>query len=66
MSEAKEVKWISVEERLPQLDGFTLVYGNSGHMIRWYSGLIKGWDRCQSKNLSHWMPLPTPPKPDQP
>ena len=60
----KQSEWISVEERLPDREGTSLVYT--------YKGAIKFGDfRCYyAKNdnpqfdyyVTHWMPLPEPPK----
>ena len=60
----KQSEWISVAERLPENDVRVLVYINSersytkidtdrmvdGKFVRWY------------KDVTHWMPLPEPPK----
>ena len=56
------VKWIPVTERLPEENTAVLTYRESGIQaeFRWH----KGWDNdeftpCQ---VTHWMPLPEPPK----
>lgn len=62
-------EWISVKDRLPEEPGEVLVvlYGKVG--IAWYhggeqfetgSGLI-----CYVEEVTHWMPLPKPPKDDE-
>lgn len=60
--------WISVEERLPEEDENVLVYGpwgigNGYSLAFWYDS---AWNDVDSgyplDNVSHWMPLPDPPK----
>lgn len=67
------VKWISVEERLPEvgkevlicdardsfLGMFFLVERKSDKVYFWHDG--GGW-RLPSDEVTHWMPLPEPPK----
>ena len=65
--EAAQPKWISVEERLPDEPGEVLacVYGRI--CIAWYSnrcfetpsGMV--FYACENA-VTHWMPLPEPPK----
>ena len=56
-----EPKWIPVTERLPSEDGFTLIFTAHGHAgvcyftNGWWGGYDKG-------GVTHWMPLPEPPK----
>ena len=59
-------KWISVDERLPELrervilfdnNGFGLVTGRRG-TAEWY---LEG-DLDLNANITHWQPLPEPPK----
>lgn len=72
-SDAREgvgtMEWISVHDRLPELEKEVLVYDSFGNM---YIGLITdGWkglywvdEECIniSDIVTHWMPLPEPPK----
>ena len=75
--EAKVTKWISVEERLPEDDVDVIVYAvsNNGgcaiaitfHTHTLYGFNIEGWMppwQYFSRNytITHWMPLPKPPK----
>lgn len=66
--EAQVPKWISVEDRLPEEPCAVLVvlYG-SAVCVAWYN--YPGWFetgsgiRCSAGNgVTHWMPLPEPPK----
>lgn len=66
------MKWISVEERLPELNQGVLIYFKGyitgGHIIK-VDHLIKyhnnpaEWKYTQGlSKITHWMPLPEPPK----
>ena len=51
------MEWISTKDRLPELEKEVLVYDSFGNM---YIGLITdGW---KGLYVTHWMPLPEPPK----
>lgn len=60
-------KWISMAEKLPDIDADVLVYdAGTGHMYtaafdgtQWH--LAAGW-LLDSDDFTHWMPLPEPPK----
>lgn len=74
------MEWISVKERLPENDGWYLVYapgywGNSKiygldgfaysnfkHNYKAHWGLERGTGRGWPGIVTHWMPLPDPPK----
>lgn len=59
--ERDEHRWIPVTERLPSKDGFTLIFtahGNPG-VCYFTNGWWGGYDR---DGITHWMPLPQPPK----
>lgn len=68
------VKWISVKDQLPKVEGDYLTfypdkYGNSMVCIRswlhWANGFswYYSWnERCDEVEVTHWMPLPKPPK----
>lgn len=56
--------WISVEEKLPQSNGnFYLVYTDKGRVseCRYYHD---EWitTYCNNEKVTHWQPLPQPPK----
>lgn len=56
-------EWVSVEERLPEKSGTYLVIGKSGtpHTDHFYEH--KPYHRIFiSRDVTHWMPLPEPPK----
>lgn len=62
-------KWISVEDRLPDNGADVLAYADDGEESRI---IPSNYDRgtwfdccfnCANENITHWMPLPTPPKP---
>lgn len=60
----RKQKWISVEDRLPTWeDGKVLIYTVFGISIaeRTVSGHWRGKDAIP-KFITHWMPLPEPPK----
>jgi len=63
-----EPKWISVEERLPEESANYLTYGvflplgvKAMDLCR-FNG--KGWVTAATVEITHWMPLPEPPKED--
>ena len=72
LAELKERRWIPVGERLPEDGSDILVYCNDGEESRivdcnYDNGV---WFDCVFntvmvfKNITHWMPLPKPPKMD--
>lgn len=61
--------WISVKDRLPEKEGAVIIYAESADpnspliVSCWYTpnegfGLVEVW----AKAVSHWMPMPDPPK----
>ena len=64
--------WVSVEERLPKETKLVVTYGKSrvsfGYNILLYDAdadkeVVEWFDYCGNKeNVTHWMPLPEPPK----
>ena len=53
-------RWIPVTERLPEEDGFTLIFTAHGHAGVCY--FTNGWwGGYGMDGITHWMPLPTPP-----
>ena len=68
-------EWISVDDRLPEETGENLVYSplyGGGCYISQYSTMLGGfrtrysgygnWVEYEHKDITHWMPLPTPPE----
>ena len=60
----KQSEWISVEERLPEREGYYLTSTIKGViMIGAFFGYYASGDRPQFKyDVTHWMPLPEAPK----
>ena len=63
----KTSEWILVSERLPESGQHVLcVLKNGGLDICQWCSFDKSWsndhDWCQEKDVTHWMPLPEPPK----
>lgn len=62
-------EWISVEERLPDsMEWVLCAHANGLVEVLRYDHIMDDWDttvrnccRCL-KSVTHWMPLPTPPK----
>lgn len=59
--------WISVEDRLPELEKNVLIFSNFGT----YTGELKMHNEWADHHLyeidqvTHWMPLPSPPREDK-
>jgi len=76
LSEERETGWISVEDKLPEIDLEVLVYcplGNTGVPFQcvayfqddsWYDS-TEGRLFDTEKPVSHWMTLPSPPAKDR-
>lgn len=64
------MEWISVKDMLPADDATYLVYGRNGYGIVFADYDYYGdgeWLTCDdltniTRFVTHWMPLPTPPK----
>ena len=67
----RKQEWISVDERLPEENGRYLVYVSIRHLV--FEGLtmvvIVGYNKTNGfdvvigeETVTHWMPLPEPPK----
>ena len=64
-------RWIRVEDRLPDVNGFYLVYIPLGEKLPIYQDYFytefdgyneRGWqDEVSSQRVTHWMPLPAAP-----
>lgn len=57
-------EWISVDERLPDENGRFLTVDKIGDMMVCYWEKHFGWfaSVCNKNAITHWMPLPEPPK----
>lgn len=72
LREQEQSKWISVEERLPSSQSDVLVvafwHERWQTMIGWRSAISQKWrvitpqGEREPGGVTHWMPLPTPPK----
>lgn len=70
-SDARESKWISVEDRLPEENQRVILYiprvMEGGNVRTGWLEPIKMWftdgrDRLFYKQVTHWMPMPEPPE----
>jgi hypothetical protein len=60
----QQTQWISVAERLPGAYGRYISYNGEDIIIRYFDPVRQGsWDIGE---VTHWMPLPEPPKPKEP
>ncbi|MCM6105518.1 DUF551 domain-containing protein [Klebsiella pneumoniae] len=59
---AQSQGWIPVSERMPENDGAYLCWDN--RYVTTYAFIFGAWQANQfvAKNITHWMPLPNPPK----
>ena len=60
-------EWISVKDRLPEDDSPVLVYKSRyseayGNMETAYYWNQRRWMGCVGETVTHWMPMPKPPK----
>lgn len=64
----KQSEWISVEERLPETEGKYLVCTANGMVyIEWFiDDYCDGHPSWGHYAVTHWMPLPEPPKGEEP
>lgn len=60
----RKQEWISVSERLPDGNGRFLTVDKKGDMMVCYWEKRFGWfaSVCNKNAITHWMPLPEPPK----
>lgn len=56
-------EWISVEDRLPEIGVYVMVFlGKQGHNPTTYNFCQYTKFGFHLSNVTHWMPLPEPPK----
>ena len=59
------IEWIPVSERLPDEEQRVLVWSQSNGLHIAYIDLWRQWrdaDDNHGKKITHWMPLPEPPR----
>lgn len=65
----QEPQWISVDDRMPEGMGTVLIAHKGGVSFGWFNGAY--WTKGAAtkhkpiKTVTHWMPLPEPPKEDE-
>lgn len=73
IEELSKPKWIPVTERLPEEHVFVLVRQDDDRMMiavrvdgdwwyRYFAYDVDRWDENEQGTITHWMPLPQPPK----
>jgi len=60
-------RWISVKDRLPEVGKVVLAFGTRSATTGMFQGVgtrndLWWWKGHTIKHVSHWMPLPEPPK----
>lgn len=57
------IKWISVQEKLPESNDKVLAFTLSGkYAVARYDQRRQCWIAAGNLTVTHWMPLPAPPK----
>lgn len=63
------MEWVSVKERLPEASGYYLIAcrypycgKSNGIDISYFQHKAKNWKKIRDLYVTHWMPLPEPPK----
>ena len=58
-------QWISVKDRLPEYTPMVLAMCTDGYELAYYGMYGQGWTNTlgtEHLNVTHWQPLPAPPK----
>ena len=75
--QGQQDRWIPVSDRLPE-EGLTVLAWDPScmaHTMRYYPGIEHPWRDADPSddgsfsslpNVTHWMPIPSPPNPEQP
>ena len=61
----KSQQWISVKDRLPEYTPMVLAMCTDGYELAYYGMYGQGWTNTlgtEHLNVTHWQPLPAPPK----
>lgn len=65
----RKQEWISVEDRLPDKDGEYLTWDGLIYFLIWFNASLGLWNVSEGgdissaiRDITHWMPLPEPPK----
>jgi len=62
------MEWISVKDQLPKSPKFVIAYKKNGLVLGLYFGADKEFrygEISQTNQVTHWMPLPSPPKTEE-
>jgi|GEM_PF-3400668 len=62
MQDQMQPEWISVKDRLPEIGVMVLVHRLEGYYSVDQYRQLHGEIRSFMYNVTHWMPLPSPPK----
>jgi hypothetical protein len=63
--QAAKPQWVSVKERLPESTPMVLAMCTNGYELAYYGAYGQGWTNTlgtEHLNVTHWHPLPKPPK----
>lgn len=57
-------EWISVKERLPEIDDEVIIYVDGITDCAFYIGrnIFERGNRIRETDVTHWMPIPEPPQ----
>jgi hypothetical protein len=62
---AFDLGWIPVKDRLPDKDGWYLIFSTDGQRdavaIDYFLSVLSPWRDIQKKPITHWANLPAPP-----
>lgn len=60
--EAQVPRWISVKDRLPEIYETVIIWRSDCHKATIGWNFQPGWSVPKGVEVTHWMPLPEPPK----
>ena len=64
--EVQAMRWIPVEERLPDNAKEVIVILDNGYITVSWRSCDNSWYISDTRKVTHWMPLPEPPKEGKP